>query len=514
MLLLLGILKRNNKYYMNVVNTDKACEIDGYQFINPYILNSCVNVKVQHYLSNKQDPKEYLRGEFDITNLIVDDNKLRNRINDYQIISIYYDEENKPCLYKSIDRAGNISMHDIAEFEYTKRSSVFGDDFANLPSFIERKSLQDAYDYLKINKLDEDMIEDIPVGLARHYLMGVKGFKEGYHTITEVNHGVPLAIHEYMLYNGTATLKLIEYVSKDKNVFLTKQDYFSNPFPKERTVGFLPSPIILLGSKRLIPRFFNTTVNTEYSFYSSKAIKTNIPFSKNILNIYDKHVNTKDVHTAWKVDDDNNIPNDIYKNILPNEIFKMPSRFCRDMKNLPFSVQHSYRLEEENTNITRWMYTVALFICWQYYSSDYKNKLRPIIKDYQMMYKNSLNNLVRDIGPRDTLTVMKWFKDHLQVEMKNILNSDLSVIEDNSCLFSFYQNEFELPEVLRVYSEDTINNYGGVDKLKEDFDTNSTDRKAFIIKTLEKLEMNLQDKDDLEIEFDISSSLKKINKKY
>ncbi len=508
MLLLLGILKRNNKYFMNIVNTDKEINDDGYQFINPYILNQCVNINVHNFLSNKQNPKEYLRGEFDVNNLIVDDESLRKRVNDYQIISIYYDQDNKPCLYKSIDRAGNISMHDISEFMYTKNSSILGDDINHLPDFVQHKSLEDAYEYFKNQKLS---IADMPVGLAKYYLTLTKGFKEGSHTITKVNHGVPLSVHEYMLFNGTVTMKLIEYVTKDRKVYLTKQDNISNPYPKERTVGFLPSPIVLLGSNRLMKNFCRFGVNTEFTFFNNDKVKLVIPFGNDYIELYEKYMKSKDVHTAWKLNSENNLPEDIYSNILPSEIFKLPKRFYRDMKNMPFSVSRSYRLEEENDNVEKWMHTVSLLLCMQYYSDEFKKRLMPILKNYQVMYEDILKRLVGDIGPRDTLVVMKWFKEHVKREINNIVGSDINVVDNYKCLFTFRQNDFDLPESLGVYKEDTIVNYGGLEKLKMDFELSSNERKTYIINSLEKLEKNLEDRQESEIKDGLCGITKKLS---
>lgn len=487
MLLLLGILKRNNKYFMNVVNTDKEINDDGYEFINPYILNKCDNVSVQRFLSNKQNPKEYLRGEFDVANLIVDDQKLVKRVNDYQIITIYHDNNNVPCMYASIDRAGNLSLHDISEFYYTKYSSILGDNITKLPSFVEHKNVVDAYRYFDNKEFD---IMNMPVGLAQYYLMATRNFSLGSHTITKVNHGIPLDIHEYMLFNGTATIKLVEYVTKDKKVFLTKQDDIANPYPKERTTSFLSGPLVLLGSVRLMPRFCKMGTNTEFAFYNKNVVKLSMNFDKDIFEQYDRYYKSKDVHTAWKLDFNNNISKDIYRNILPNQLFKFPERFYRDMKNLPFNSGRSYRLEEENSDVETWIYTVALLMSLPYYTDEFKKRLVPILKNYQEMYKCALDNLLASIGPRDTFVVMKWMKEHLKIEMKDILGSDLSLVDQYDCLFTFKQNDFDLPEALKVYKEETILKYGGVDKLRSDFETPVNDLKTYIINTLEKLEKN------------------------
>lgn len=490
MLLLLGILKRNHKYYMNVVDTDKETTGDDYRYVNAYALSKCANVSYQSFLSHKVDPRDYLKGEFDVSCLFVDENKLKDRINDFQIVSVYYDEENKPCLYKAIDRAGNISMHDVSELDYTK-NSLFGTDINNLPSFVEHKTLDDAYSYFRSHKLDETKIANMPVGLAKHYLIGTRGFKEGYHTVTEVNHDIPLTIHEYMIFKGSATIKLVEYIPNDKTIFLTKQDYFSNPYPKERTVGFASNRLILLGSRRLMTRFCRIGTSTDFAFYNHKAVKLSVPLDQNSLVNYDKYIKSFGVYNKWGLEFSKNLTSDIYANILPEGLYNLPSRFYRDIRSMPFSLNRSYRLEEENANVETWIHTVALFISWQYYSSDFKKRIQPIIDNYQEIYQSALNNLVKDIGPRDTLLVMKWMKDNLGKAMNNILNSDISTIDENNCLFSFYQNNYDLPDNLKVYSEDAILNYGGLEKLKEDYDTSNEARRIFIINTLERIEKSL-----------------------
>lgn len=512
MILLLGILKRNNRYYMNVVNTDKPSSLDEYQLVNQFILNNCVNVKAANFLSSKQNPLDYLRGDFDVSRLVVDDTTLKKRIRDYQILTVYHNEKNEIVMYEAIDRAGNISIHDISEFEYTKYSSILGYDIDNLPNFVEHKKVDDV-----TNKLEETInnngLDDIPVSLLKEYLILKKGFKEGYHTVTRVNNGIDFDIHEYLLFNGIGTIKLIEYVSKDKRIFMTKQDELSNPYPKERTASFLTSPVILLGGKRALAKFCKFGINTDFELFNSKAVKMSIPFCNDTLALYDKYIKSKEILYTWQTNFINNLSLDIYKNILPNEIYKLPALFYREMRSLPYSYRNSNNFLSDKDAINIWMYTVALFICWQFYTSEFKKSLMPLMKDYKNMYHIALNNLVKEIGPKDALRVMKWTKDHMVKRLDSILDSDSSCITDIESLFTFYQNEYDLPENLRIYKEETILEYGGVDKLLSDFESSNSQRKLFIINTLEKLEKDQDKNVSVELDEKANNSLKELNRK-
>lgn len=512
MILLLGILRRNNKYYMNVINTEKESTLDDYQFINQFILNNCENIRISKFLSARQNPIEYLRGDFDVSRLIVDDSRLRDRIKEFQIIAVYYNEQNEPIIYKSIDRAGNISMHYISEFEYTKNSSILGFDIFNLPKFVERKPLSEAKEYLR-EYIENQDITDIPVRLLKTYLINEKNFQEGYHTVTKINNGNEYDIHEYMLFNGITTIKLVEYVSKDKKVFMTKQDEISDPYPKERTAGFLSGPIIMLGSKRALTRFCKAGVDTEFEFYNSKTFKLNIPFSKACINTYDKYIKSKDVLFSWQFDLYDNLPIDIYKNILPNEIFKLPHLFYHDMKNVPYGWNSSPNFNSNTIVINLWIYTVSLFMCWQYFSVSFKKSIMPIMKNYKEMYTNALTKLVNEVGPKDALTVMKWTKENLEKRLNNILDSDTSCVTSSECLFTFHQNEYELPEELKIYREETITGYGGEELLKSDYLNANSQRKIYITRKLDDIEKSLDATISLKLDESASTILKQLNRK-
>lgn len=512
MLLLLGIIKKNDKYYMNVVNTEEKITDDNYQLVNQYILNQCENVRTNHFLSGRQNPLEYLRGDFDVSRLIIDSGDLRNKIKDFQIITVYEDDNKKPILYSSIDRAGKISIHDISEFEYVKNGSILGSSIDNLPSFVSHEPVVNAKKYLE-EFIKDDELSDLPVGLAKIYLMLVKNFKEGYETVTKIDTGIEFDIRESMLFNGASTIKLSEYISENKDFFLTKQDELSNPFPKERTVGFSSNPLVVLGIKRILPNVFNKSVPYEYEFYNLKSIKVSIPFWECGFSLYDKHVKGKELLQVWPLDFNNNLSIDIYKNILPKELVNLPHLFYKDMKITPFAINRFQNLANDNIYVETWIYTVALLMCWQFYSDFFKKRIKRIIEDYQNIYNVALSNLVKDIGPESTLIVMKWMKAHLKEALSNIYGSTTACVDEYNCLFTFHQNDYDLDENIRVYSSDTILKYGGVDKLKRDYETPYIERKKFIIRELEKIEKTLQDNNNIKVEQNLENALKELKKK-
>ena len=207
-----------------------------------------------------------------------------------------------------------------------------------------------------------------------------------------------------------------------------------------------------------------------------------------MLPLYDKFVKSKDVLYSWYLNYSNNLSSDIYNNVLPNELFKLPAVFFRTMRNLPASYKKSYKLQQENDSVETWMHTVALLICWQFFQTELKRKMKPLIDSYEEIYAEALRNIVEDIGPKDTLTVMEWTKENLKGALKKLLaDKDIS-IDDYSCLFSFYQNEFDLPDELRIFSEEAIESYGGVEKLKSDYENQGVLKKQYILDLLDKLD--------------------------
>ncbi len=510
MLWLLGIKKKHEKYYMKVANLERKGSISEYQLVNPYLLGQCLNVNVSNFCSAKQNPLEYLKGEYDVKRLLIENNA-SNRIKEFQIIEIYEDENHKPLLYKAIDRDGNIDIHDISEFSYVKNNSVFGKDINTLPSFVQRKQISDSCEYLKY-KIETNDLRDLPVGLFKQYLINAKGFKEGYKSVTNSSFGTEYQIREHMLFNGTATIKLIEYIPKEKNVFMTKQDEISNPYPKERTVGYKSTPLIFLSNLRVMPDFRKNTIEGIYEYYNLKTVKISLPIMPNVFYLYDKYVKSKDMLYLLQLDFNNNITIDIYKNVLPESLFDLPHKFFQEMKIIPFSRNKFPNLDEDNLYIKLWIYTVAILLCWDTYSYPLKKRLKTFIENYQHIYESILSQLVLDIGPEKTLLVMKWLKRNLKINLSSLLGCEGDFIDEYACLFSFTQNEYNLPPELKIYKESTIIAYGGIDKLLEDYNTSYKERKDFIIRELEKIEKTLEEDNSIKIDSSIEKAISRRNR--
>lgn len=110
-------------------------------------LQECSNVKVDvnNFKSIEQNPEEYLEAEFDVNKLI---GWGRNN-KDFQITNVYYDENNQPQLYRLVNSSGYVSMHDISELEYRKGSSLYGQTLEELPNFVRKEPLSNAYNWWK-----------------------------------------------------------------------------------------------------------------------------------------------------------------------------------------------------------------------------------------------------------------------------------------------------------------------------------------------------------------------------
>ncbi len=166
MILLINVYKKNKHYYMSTVDTNCIGELTT-RLVNAYNLGECSNIRVQRFISSKQNPVEYLRGDFAVSRLIVENSSFQEKANDFQVVTVYH-QDDKPCLYLTVDRMGKFSLHDVSELDYAK-NSIFGSRIDSLPSFVEHKSVTCAYEYLQM--LDVAKIKDMPVGLFKQYLL-------------------------------------------------------------------------------------------------------------------------------------------------------------------------------------------------------------------------------------------------------------------------------------------------------------------------------------------------------
>ncbi len=489
MILLLSIYKKNREYYVDMVDTEHKKETVHSQLVNSHILKECQNINVCNYKNPRQYPLEYMKGNFDTSKLLVTEKNKKDKERDFQILTVYYKNENEPCLYQAIDRTGKISLHDISELEYTK-NSIFGNDIRALPLFVQHKSIESAYEELK--KLEKEKLHELPCNLFKQYLLYIKGFQEGYYTITEINNGVDLTIHEQMLFNGSATIKLIECIPKKKTMYLTKQDALVSPYPKERTVGFMTNDILLIGSSVLIASNISKENEIKFGSFNKNGVIITLPLSFQSLDLIEKINRAKRMYVGWHLNAKGNFPKELYNHILPNELFKIPNRFYHEMKSKPFNTR--LYLAKENDCIDLWIHTVALYFSWQYFTPSFKQKMKPILRELHQMIQQTLKDLVCKLGPTDALYVMKWTKEHMKKALEALAssneleNEEIVKIDDEEALFSFYQNDYKLPESLKVYSTETIDRYGGEQKVKEDYINATPYKQQYIINTLETIE--------------------------
>lgn len=115
-------------------------------------------------------------------------------------------------------------MHDIYELEYKKGSSLYDETLEKLPNFVRKEPLSNAYNWWRAKDEAGNIIEsiwifglsevykDMPAKLLYHYLIGVKGFKVGYHSVTKITKDLSEIRHEYLLYKDTANINLEESV--------------------------------------------------------------------------------------------------------------------------------------------------------------------------------------------------------------------------------------------------------------------------------------------------------------
>lgn len=152
MKILIGLPKGfedNEPYRMCIVETDEVKEEiqPSWEDLDINKLNECVNIHIsaEKFKNNIQDPKEYITADFDIKKLI----GWGINQKDFQITNVYYDESNQPQLYRIVSSEGYISMHDISELEYRKKSSILGETWEDLPTFVKKEPLISAYEWWK-----------------------------------------------------------------------------------------------------------------------------------------------------------------------------------------------------------------------------------------------------------------------------------------------------------------------------------------------------------------------------
>lgn len=456
-------------------------------------LQECSNVKVDinKFKSIEQNPKEYLEAEFDVNKLIgwgINDK-------DFQITNVYYDENNCPQLYRTVSSNGYVSMHDISELEYRKDSSLYGQNLDELPNFVRKEPLSNAYDWWKakdeaVKKAESryssgqfEVYEDMPVKLLYHYLKGVKGFKVGYHTATEEDNSSEI-LHEYMLFKDTANIKLVESISKEQNMhslysfggydmFGVKKD----PYPAKRKISYYGATMSMICSKENFPKFDFNDGPTLYSSYDENGLNIVLDYRKGLMYAYNKIEETGCIQKNWRLGECTDFFGMTEYNVIPSELALLSARLQSEKEGTIYGHVMSETNGHWSTfNTDAWMKTIGFVLSTQYYSPEFKQQIMPILNSYQDYYSKNLDKLIERIGATDALETMKWTKDTSKNILKTISSiesdgsirqSDIDVVDQMSGLFTFKRNNYDLPDWLQIYSPNIIECLGGVNLLKQ-----------------------------------------------
>lgn len=503
-----GLRSDNEPYQMLVVDVDSLeYTRPEWQEVNAPILSSCANVRVNlgNYKSIMQNPVEYLEAEFDVNRLM----ELSISQPEFQIINVYNDETGSPVLYRSVNSYGEVKMHHISELEYKKKFSIYGDNIEELPSYVKPEALKDAYEWWK--KKDKmsiknkrtrfayepfDTEEDMPVQLLYHYLIGVKEFQLGYHTITEVMEKNTLVerLHEYFLFKGTANVKLKESIPVDNGIMKEEIGIYGNkdPYPDKQKLGYYGATMSLICNCQNYPVFDIYTRPTSEMNYDKEGIEVTLDIIDGCMGIYNRFEEANCISDTWRLGENKNFFGVTLTNLLPEKLTKLSKNLQEEKERISYGHWSS-----ENTH--EWFQTMALALSTQYYSPELRNKLSEILKDYQNIFSTKLNNMINKISAKDTLEVMQWSEENIEKIMQYIsfvkegkaIQKSTVTMDQVKNLFTFRKNAFDLPDWLQIYSPKTIEGLGGIGYLKQFINTRGEESAAaFLSIWAEKLESN------------------------
>ncbi len=497
MKILVGISKgfeEGKPYKMCIVETD---EIKGgkqypeWEALDINKLKECVNINVgtEKFKDDMQNPSEYLKADFDIGRLI----GFGRRQGDFQVTNVYYDESNQPQLYRTIDEDGYISMHDISELEYKKRASILGKTLEEMPSFVKKEPLSSAYEWWK--EKDEaskqsgnaflsgqfEAYESMPVKLLYHYLVGVKGFKVGYHTATQITEDYSSEIqHEYMLFKDTANIKLIESVPKEEIDSFGGYGFFGlekDAYPEKRQIGYYGATMSMICTRENYPTFDFYHGPTAQSGHDKDGIAVEIDSKNGLLSAYNKLESSGCISKEWRLSEYNSLFGMTEYALLPESLAALSARLQNEkegIKHINFLSSTSGHWSTFNTG--GWIKAVGLALSTQFYSHELKEKINPILKNYKTLFSSELVEMIEALGPKDALETMKWTKDCAKSTLQGISvvkedntlqKADSKVVDQMSNLFSYRRNNYPVPDWLQIYSPETIEALGGVELLQQ-----------------------------------------------
>lgn len=506
MKILVGLNKRgfddNEPYRMCIVETDEiksGIQSSEWEDLDISKLSECVNINIsaENFENNMQNPNEYITADFDIEKLI----GLGRNQKDFQVTNVYYDESNQPQLYRVVSSNGHISMHDISELEYRKKSSILGETLEELPAFVKKEPLSSAYEWWKAKdeagkKVESrwfsgqfEAYEDMPVKLLYHYLIGVKGFKVGYHTATDITEDYSSEIrHEYMLFKDTANIKLEESVPKEQNrhslysfggygMFGAEKD----PYPDKRKISYYGATMSMICSRENFPTFDIHNGPTSSRPYDENGFDITLDYRNGLMHAYNKIEEAGCIQKNWRLGEYTDFFGMTEYSVIPKELALLSARLQSEKEGTIYGHTMSATHGHWSTfNTDNWMKTIGLALSTQYYSPEFRQQIIPILNSYQNYYSKNLGGLIEEIGAKDALEAMKWAKENAKNVLQDISlvkedgtlqKSNVSIVDQMSNLFMYKRNNYPLPDWLQIYSSETIEALGGVELLQQTINT-------------------------------------------
>lgn len=490
----------NDPYRMGIVETDEIkgeLQFAKWEDLDINKLSECsnINVSIENFKNNMQNPNEYINADFDIERLI---DWGRNR-GDFQITNVYYDEYNQPQLYRVVNSKGEISIHDISELEYRRRSSVLGKTLEELPSFVKKEPLSNAYEWWKAKdeagKVSENRFlsgqfrtySSMPVKLLYHYLIGVKGFNVGYHTATEIAKDYSSEIqYEYMLFKDTANIKLRESVPKETNTHSYLFGGYGtlneekDPYPFQRTIGYSGATMSMICTRENYPTLDNRELSSQAS-YDKDGIEIEIDCRNGFLSTYDKLEESGCISKDWRLSEHNTLFGMTEYALLPEELSLLGTRLQSEKEGAEYNhIMTASHGHWSTFNTNEWIRTIELVLSTQFYSPELRNKITPILQNYSVLYSSELRKLIENMGAKDAFEVMKWTEENSKKVLKDISvvkkdgtlqESIVSMVDQMHNLFTYKRNNYPLPDWLQIYSPETIQALGGVELLQQAIQT-------------------------------------------
>lgn len=490
----------NEPYRMCIIETDeitgeiKSSEWEGLDIVK---LSQCVNIRVDatKFQSSTQIPTEYISADFDIKKLI---GWGRNQ-NDFQITNVYYDEKGEPQLYRTINSDGYMSMHDISELPYKKGNSILGKTIEELPEFVKKESLSAAYEWWKAKdekgKNSESKFfsgqfetsESMPVKLLYHYLTGVKGFKVGYHTQTEITEDYTSETqHEYLLYKDTANIKLRESVPTKEvqdSLFISGYSGFGmyseerDQYPSKRKLSYYGATMSMICTRENYPTFDIHSGPSSQCSYDKDGIAIDIDYRNGLMYVYNKLEANGCISKDWRLSEYDSFFGMTEYALLPEELALLSAKLQSEKEGTRYGhVMSATHGHWSTFNTDQWIKASALALGTQFYSPELREKLNPIFQNYQTLYTKKLRELIEEMGAKDALETMKWTKEASKEVLKNISlvradgslqKANVDVVDQMSGLYTYKRNNYLLPDWLQIYSPETIEALGGVELLQE-----------------------------------------------